>query len=115
MCFVRVHSLLNLKRLTVNLVQGLFKQCSRFQIFYLIFVERKSRDNSDMLWNKSQDYQVRITLTDHFWLKKFDDLTASFVGKLESCLLTVRQRGSYNSHINRRFSNTLQCIVIVVQ
>ena len=57
----------NLKGLTVNLVQGLFKQCSRIQIiFFAFFVERKSRNNSYMLWNKFQDYQVRFTLTDHF-------------------------------------------------
>ena len=64
----------NLKGLTVNLVLGLFTKCSRVQIFF--FVERKSRDNSYMLWNKFQDYQVRCTLTYHFLVKRFDDLTS---------------------------------------
>ena len=34
---------------------------------------------------------------------------------LESCLLTARQHGSHNSHINKRSSNALECTVIVVQ
>ena len=55
----------NLKGLTVNLVQGLFKQCSRVQIF-LLFVERNLMDSSYILWNKFQDYQPRFILTNHF-------------------------------------------------
>ena len=54
MCFSRVYSFklyvtdiknpVNLKVLTVNLVPGLFKQGSRFQIF--LFVEQNSMDSS---------------------------------------------------------------------
>ena len=65
-----------------------------------------------MLWNKFQDYQVRFILTDHFLVRRFDP---SFVGQFESCLLTAMQHGSDNSHINRRFSDTLECTVNVVQ
>ena len=65
----------NLKGLTVNLVLGLFKQCSRVQIFLGVFVERNSMDSSYMLWNKFQDYQVRFILTDHCLVKRFDSLT----------------------------------------
>ena len=53
----------SLKGLTVNLVQGLFKQCSHVQIF---FVERNFMDSSYILWNKCQDYQLRYILTNHF-------------------------------------------------
>ena len=49
----------NLKSLTVNLVQDLFKQCSHVQIFWL-FVERNLMDGSYILWNKFQDYQLRF-------------------------------------------------------
>ena len=42
----------NLKGLTVNLVQGLFKQCSHAQMFLLLFVERNLMDSSYILWNK---------------------------------------------------------------
>ena len=52
----------NLKGLTVNLVQGLFKQCSHVQIF-LFFVEQNLMDSSYILWNKFQDYQLRLILT----------------------------------------------------
>ena len=52
----------NLKGLTVNLVIGLFKQCSRVQIFCLFFVERNPMDSSHMLWCKFQDYQLRFNL-----------------------------------------------------
>ena len=68
-------------------------------------------DSSYILWNKFQDYQLIFLLTDNFW----QQLDPSFVDQLESCLLTVAQHGSHNSHINRRFSNTLECSVIVVQ
>ena len=74
-----------------------------------------------MVWNKLQDYQVLFILTDHFWVRRFDGLTRhlrldlSFVGQLESCLLIARQHGYYNSHVNRRFSNTLNWTVIAVQ
>ena len=64
----------NLKGLTVNLVQGLFQLPSRVQIS-LLFLERNSMDSSYMLWNKFQDYQVRLILTDHFLVKRFDSLT----------------------------------------
>ena len=55
----------NLKDLTVNLVQGLFKQCSHVQIFFF-FVERNLMDSSYILWNKFQDYQLRFILTNNF-------------------------------------------------
>ena len=55
----------NLKGLTVNLVQGLFKQWSQVQIFCM-FVERNVMDSSYILWNKFQDYQLRFILTNHF-------------------------------------------------
>ena len=54
----------NLKGLTVNLVQGLFKQCFQVQIF-VAFVERNLMDSSYILWNKFQDYQPRFILTNH--------------------------------------------------
>ena len=100
----------NLKGLTVNLVQGLFKQCSRVQIFLLFCRTKPYMDSSYTLWNKFQDYQLRFILTNQFL-----QLYLSFVGQLESSLLTARQHGSYNSHINIRFSDTLGCTVIVVQ
>ena len=56
----------NLKGLTVNLVQGLLKQCSHVQIFLLFFAERNLMDTSHILWNKFQDYQPRVTLKKHF-------------------------------------------------
>ena len=56
----------NLKGFTMNLVQGLIKQCSHIQIF-CFFVERNLMDSSHMLWNKFQDYQLRFILTNHFW------------------------------------------------
>ena len=65
----------NLKGLTVNLVPGLFKQCSLVQIFFF-FVERILMDSSYILWNKFQDYQLRFILTKHFLV--IADL--SFVG-----------------------------------
>ena len=92
----------NLKGLTVNLVLGLFTQCSRVQIF---FVERILMDSSYILWNKFQDYQLKFNLTNHFLA----------TGYPESYILTAGQHGSYNSHINRRFSNRLECTVIVFQ
>ena len=55
----------NVKGLTVNLVQGLFNQCSHVQIF-CFFVERNLMDSSYILWNKFQDYQSRFILTNHF-------------------------------------------------
>ena len=55
----------NLKDLTLNFVLGLFKQCSRFQIF---FVEGILMDNSYVLLNKFRDYQLRFILTDHFYV-----------------------------------------------
>ena len=55
----------NLKGLTVNLTLGLFKQCSRVQIF-CVFVERMFIASSYILWNKFQDYQLRFISTNHF-------------------------------------------------
>ena len=55
----------NLKGLTVNLVQGLFKQCSHVQIF-CFFVEQNLMDSSYILWNKFHDYQLRFILTNQF-------------------------------------------------
>ena len=73
-------------------------------------------NSSYMLWNKFLDYQIRFILTDQFLVKRFESLTRHLLGELESCLLTARQHGSYNSHMNRRrFSDTLECNVIVVQ
>ena len=97
----------NLKGLTVNPAPGLFKQCFRFQIVFCFFVGRILMDSFYILWNKFQDYQLRFIFTNHFWKQ----LDPPFVGKLESCLLTARQHGSYNSHINRDFQ---ECTVIVV-
>ena len=79
--------------------------------FFCFFVERILMDSSYVLWNKFQDYQLTFILTNNF-LQQHDP---SFVGQLESRLLTARQHGSYNSHINGRFSDTLECTVIVVQ
>ena len=42
--------------------------------FFFLFVERKGRNSSCILWNKSQDYEVKFTLTDHFLLKGFAQL-----------------------------------------
>ena len=55
----------NLKGLTVNLVLGLFKQCSRVQNFFAFF-GINLMDSSYILWNKFQDYQLRFILTNHF-------------------------------------------------
>ena len=55
----------NLKGLIMNLVQGIFKQYSRVQIFFF-FVERILMDSSYILWNKFQAYQLRFILTNHF-------------------------------------------------
>ena len=100
----------NLMGLTVNLVLGHFKQCFCVQNC-AYFVELILVDSSYILWNKFQDYQLRFILTTIFW----SQLNLSFVGWLESCFLTARQHGFYNSHVNRRFSNTVECTVIVVQ
>ena len=48
--------------------------------YFYFLVDRKSRANSYILWNKFQDYQVRFTLTDHFLIKRFDDLTCHLQG-----------------------------------
>ena len=56
----------DLKSLTVNLTLGLFKQCSRVQIF-CFFVERILMDSSYILWNKFQDYQVRFYFNKPFF------------------------------------------------
>ena len=81
MCFPKVQSLKfrlknwmllmfkksqNLKGLTVNLVLGLFKQCSHVRIFFCFLVERNLMDSYYILWNKFQDYQLRFILTNHF-------------------------------------------------
>ena len=55
----------NLKGFTVNLILGLFKKCSRFQIF-LLFEEQIVMDSSYILSNKFQDYHLRFILTYHF-------------------------------------------------
>ena len=100
----------NFKGLTVNLVHSLFKQCFHVQILFF-FVERNLMGSSYILWNKFQDYQLRFILTNHFLVSAWPVISR----ELESCLLTARQHGSYNNHINRRFSDTLECTVIVVQ
>ena len=45
----------------------------------------------------------------------FDVVVVAFAVYGNQALLTGRQHGSYNNHVNRRFSNTLECTVIVVQ
>ena len=52
---------LKFKGLTVNLILGHFQQCSHFQIFYF-FLELILMDSSYILWNKFQDYQLRLIL-----------------------------------------------------
>ena len=47
----------NLNGLTVNLVQGLSKQCSHVQTF-CFFAESNLMDSSYVIWNKFQDYQL---------------------------------------------------------
>ena len=66
----------NLKCLTVNrvLVLLILNNVPAFRFFFF-FVQQKSKDNSYIIWNRFQDYQVRITLTDHFLVQTFDDLT----------------------------------------
>ena len=56
----------NLRGLNVNLVLGLFKQCSRVQIFFAFLAERILLDSPYILRNKFQDYQLRFILTNHF-------------------------------------------------
>ena len=55
----------NLKGLTVNLVLGLFKQCSCVQILFILFVDRIPMDSSYILWYKFQDYQLKFILPNH--------------------------------------------------
>ena len=81
-----------------------------FRIF-CFFVERNLTDSSYILWNKFQDYQLRFILTNHFLVAAWPIISR----ELESCLLTARQHGSYGNHINKRFSDTLECTVIVIQ
>ena len=50
----------NFKGLTVNLVIGLFKQCSRVQMFLLFSKTNLYGRCSYILWNKFQDYQLRF-------------------------------------------------------
>ena len=50
----------NFKGLTVNHVLGLFKESSRVQIFFCYFVEPILMDSPYNLWNKFQDYQLRL-------------------------------------------------------
>ena len=57
----------NLKGLTLNIVQGLYKQCSHIQTL-CFFVERILMDDYYILWNKFQDYQLRFILTNHCFL-----------------------------------------------
>ena len=52
---------LKFKGLTVNLVLGHFQQCSRLQILFF-FLELILMDISYILWNKFQDYQLRLIL-----------------------------------------------------
>ena len=56
----------NLKGLTVNLVQGLFEQCSCIQMI-LLFVEWNFMDSSYILWTEFQDYQLRFILANNFF------------------------------------------------
>ena len=81
-----------LKGLTVNLVIAFFNNVPAFR-FFCFYVERKIMDSCYMSWNKFQDYQLRFILINHF-------LDPSFVGELESCLLTARQHGSCNESIS---------------
>ena len=52
---------LKFKGLTVNLVLGHFQQCSRLQILFF-FLELILMGSSYILWNKFQDYQLRLIL-----------------------------------------------------
>ena len=65
----------NLKDLTVNLVLGHFKQCSRIQILLLFCrmnpygfygINLNTLKFKYILWNKFQDYQLKFILTNHF-------------------------------------------------
>ena len=56
----------NVNCFTVNLVQGLFKQCSHVQIFFGFFVEQNPMDSTYILWNKFQGYQLRLILKTNF-------------------------------------------------
>ena len=79
--------------------------------FFSFFVEGNLMDSCYILWNKCKDYQLRFILTNQFLETAWPVISR----ELESCLLTARQHGSYNNHINRRFSDMLECTVIVVQ
>ena len=68
-------------------------------------------DSSYVFWNNFKITSLGLFQQIIFW----QQLDPSFVGQLESCLLTARQHGSHKSHINRRFSNTFERTVIVVQ
>ena len=74
--------------------------------FFCFFVERILMDSSCILWKKVQDYQLWFILTDHFLITAWPVICDV---RLESCLLTARQHGSYDSHSNRRFFNTQCC------
>ena len=74
--------------------------------FFCNFVERNLMDSSCMLWNKFQDHQLGFILTNHF-LVTASPVICRVAGIL---LLTARQHGSYNSHVNRRFSDTLEWV-----
>ena len=56
----------NLKGLTVNLVLGLFKQCSWVQIC-LLFVERILMDSPYILWKNFKITNLDLFLTNHFF------------------------------------------------
>ena len=49
----------SLKGLTVNLVQGLFNNVPAFR-FSCLFVKQNFMDSSNILWNKFQDYRLKI-------------------------------------------------------
>ena len=57
----------NLNSLRMNLVLGLFKQCSRVQTSFAFFVEQIIMGSSYILWNKFQDYQLRFIFNKRFF------------------------------------------------
>ena len=63
-------------------------------------------DSSCILWNRFQDHQLGFILTNHF-LVTASPVICRVAGIL---LLTARQHGSYNRHVNRRFSDTLEWV-----
>ena len=62
----------NLKYLTVNIAQGLLKQCSHVQIF-CFFVERNLMDSSYTLWNKGPVKLIKPVKIAHSFSQSVSD------------------------------------------